>query len=283
MAFGLLCLTVDGIDTIQFDRIAGVNMQNQNQVKQQYLWALLTLGHQSAELRTQRERVQLLEELVSDLSHDVRTPLSNIQTCLYILKKSPSPEKQQHYFNNLEAQVQRLSKLVEDILATLRLSKDSPLKLVPTNLNALIGTLVDVCYHRVEVQELRLGINLSTDLPLVLADEIKLARALSNLIENALTYTPRGGSITIRTYPQENDVIVEIIDTGIGITYDDQSRIFERFYRTDKARETNENGTGLGLAIVTRIIELHNGQIEVESEQEKGSIFSIRLPAMKGG
>lgn len=256
-------------------------MQNQDRARQQYQWLLLALHLQSLELKREHEQLQHFEELVSDLSHDMRSSLSHIQTCLYILKNTADPDRQQQYFKRLEAQVQGLSKLVEDTLTTSRLSNDSALQLMPANLNALLQSLMDVCYLHIEQQELGLRLDFEADLPPVLVNEIELSRALSNLIENALTYTPQGGSITIRTFTEEADVVVQVMDTGIGIARDELPRIFERFYRSDEARQSNQNGTGLGLAISSRIVELHGGKMAIRSEPGQGSTFSIHLPAIQ--
>ena len=109
-------------------------------------------------------------------------------------------------------------------------------------------------------------------------DRIKMTTALINLISNGIKYTPQGGSVTISVDVQEQWVAIHVADTGIGIPKDDQAKIFERFYRVDKARSRETGGTGLGLSIVQQICRLHGGDIMLESEENKGSIFTMRVP-----
>ena len=115
-------------------------------------------------------------------------------------------------------------------------------------------------------------------MPLLSADENELWRLMANLYENALHYTPEHGIITLTSHFAENRVVIEVQDTGIGIGKDDMPHIFDRFYRADPARSIERGGTGLGLAIVKRIVELHKGEIVVQSDEGKGSLFRVLLP-----
>jgi signal transduction histidine kinase len=112
----------------------------------------------------------------------------------------------------------------------------------------------------------------------VFLNEMEFGRVLQNLVENALQYTPRGGKIALSTYAQENKAVFEVSDSGIGIAADELPHIFERFYRTDKARSTHTGGAGLGLAIAKKIVEGHRGRITVESQPDRGTTFRIYLP-----
>ena len=107
---------------------------------------------------------------------------------------------------------------------------------------------------------------------------MKLTLAISNLIENAIKYTPEGGEVRVILQSDLQDAWVSVEDTGIGIAKDEQSKIFERFYRTDKTRNRETGGTGLGLSITYRTVIMHNGSIQVESEEGKGSIFTVQIP-----
>lgn len=233
---------------------------------------------QQIEIIVQHERIQVLEEVVSDLSHDMRQPLSSLHTLLYMLGKQEDPGKRQQYLNRMNTQLQRLSKLIEDILILSRLDKGAVTAFTPLNLNLLIENICNNYRESVEERKIDFTFDLSAELPLILGRETELSRALANLIENAINYTPDGNSITVRTYSQGKMIIIEIHDTGIGINEADLSRIFDRFYRSDKARNTRQGGTGLGLAIVKKIVDLHDGIIEAESAPEKGSTFKIKLP-----
>jgi len=109
-------------------------------------------------------------------------------------------------------------------------------------------------------------------------DEVKFSLALTNLIENAIKYTPEGGSVNVTLQADLQDASINVADTGIGIAKEEQSKIFERFYRTDKTRNRETGGTGLGLAITYKTVVMHNGSIGVESEEGKGSTFTIQIP-----
>lgn len=233
---------------------------------------------QVIELRVQNERIQLLEELVSDLSHDIKTPLFNIKNFLYLLQTQSNPDKQAHYLNRMDAQIQRLNQLIEDILTMSRLDKGAELVFVPLSANDLLEDIRSANHGLIEKKEIKLDFDLNLTLPSISGNKTELTRALTNLIMNAVHYTPAGNSIIVRTYLQGETVTIEISDTGIGISKNDLPNIFDRFFRADKVRNTHQGGTGLGLAIVKKIIDLHDGKIEVSSVLEEGSIFSVQLP-----
>jgi signal transduction histidine kinase len=232
-------------------------------------------------LTIQHERVELLEEIISDLSHDLKTPLSSMKTLLHLLKRQNKPEKQQEYLSRMDKQINRLAKLVEDILTMSRLDKGVELQFAPLNLNELIENISNLYHEHVMEKKLDFTFDLRAEFPLIVGNENELSRALANLIENAINYTPNGKSIVIKTYSQDREITCEIQDTGIGISADDLPHIFDRFYRVDKALNIAHGGTGLGLAIVKKIIELHGGEIEIESILEEGSIFRITLPSQQ--
>jgi PAS domain S-box-containing protein len=234
--------------------------------------------NQRLEIALQQERIQLLEELIADLSHDLKTPLTGITTMVYLIQKNPDPSKQAHYLDKLEVQVQRLSDLLDAILTMSRLDKGSSLTFAPLAIKSLISDIHTQVHHLLAEKNLTMSLDLSDSLPPIMGNETELNRAFANLIVNAINYTPPGGSIDVHTYQEDARVYVAIHDTGMGIARDELPRIFDRFYRVDGARNTDQGGTGLGLAIVKRIVELHSGQIQVDSEPGSGSTFCINLP-----
>ncbi len=236
------------------------------------------LEKQQTELTIQNERIQLLEDVISDLSHDIKTPLATIQTSLYLLSKASTSEKREYYLKRMRAHVKHLTKLVEDILTMTRLDKGKVLEFAPVNLNVLVENISNTYHDLSETQDNKLTFDLTPDLSSVLGNEAELSRVISNLIENAIHYTPSGKSIIVRTYSEDFHNIFEVQDFGIGIDENDLPHIFKRFYRADKARDTSRGGTGLGLAIVKKLVELHNGTITVESFTNQGSKFSVKLP-----
>lgn len=234
---------------------------------------------QQIKLAVQQDRIQLLEEIITDLSHDIRTPLASIKTNLYLLEKQPDPEKRRKYMGTMDAQILHLTKLVDEILVMFRLDKGVNLTFTLLNLNTLIRNIGSEFRGLIEKKKLRAVFDIDFDLPRIMGSESELIRCFTQLIENAINYTPVGGSVLVKTMLTEKNIVVEVSDTGIGIEEEDLPRIFEHFYRADKARNSNQGGTGLGLAIVKRIVELHRGTIEVESVVDKGSTFRVRLPS----
>lgn len=230
------------------------------------------------ELRIQAERIQVLEQIMSDLSHDFKTPLAAIKMMVYMLERNKDPVKQGEYIKRMTVQIERLTRLVDDVLTMSRLEKGVELIFAPVKLSSFLKNLSDSYSHLANDKEQKLVLELSSELPTIQANESELNRAFSNLIENALNYTPPGNTITINSFITDDEIVIEIRDTGIGISEEDLPQIFDRFYRADKARDTSRGGTGLGLAIVKRIIELHQAEIEVQSQLDAGTTFSIHFP-----
>lgn len=233
---------------------------------------------QAMELALQKENMQVLADFIRDVSHDLRTPLTVIQSSLYLLLRSPDAERRAQHAASIEQQIARLERLIDDQLMMVRLDSSAEFAFERVDLNRAAREATASVAGLAEDQKLTLTQQLDDSLPPVRADEEKLLRALHNLVENAITYTPQGGSVTVRTYANGTQAIFEVQDSGIGIAESDLSRIFERFYRADKARSTRTGGSGLGLPIVRKIIEAHGGQIEVESAVGVGSTFRARLP-----
>jgi two-component system phosphate regulon sensor histidine kinase PhoR len=152
--------------------------------------------------------------------------------------------------------------------------------MIPTelNVNQLLRDVRTRLAPAIEQKQLHLELQLYQVLPPVEASEEGLYRALMNLVENAVNYTPEQGKVTVQTMLQDGGIVIQVSDTGIGIPSDELPMIFERFYRSAEARRIVSTGTGLGLAIVKRIIELHNGRIDVESIEGAGTTFRVWLP-----
>ena len=242
-----------------------------------------TILHRQSEqqrirLAVQEEQVQLLEDLISDLSHDIRTPLTSIHNYLYLLKKQTDPAKMAKNLLALESQVNHLTRLVEDILAMARLDKGGTFNLEVVLIHDLIETIVHNYHAIAKKRNIQLEIRRENQVTTIPANSTELGRALSNLVENAVNYTPDGGTIVISTVQEGSRLAIAIKDSGIGISEEELPQIFDRFYRADKARNTIKGGSGLGLAIVKRVIELHQGTLHVESKLGEGSTFKIGLP-----
>jgi PAS domain S-box-containing protein len=230
------------------------------------------------ELAVTRERAQLLHELLNTLSHDLKTPLTIMNTSLYLLEKTPDPVDQKRKLDQIKEQVQLLQRMIEDILASSRLEAIPKPDFQSVDVNHLVTGVWEQFRTFAEERQVTLHLGLAQNPGQFSGSESDLVRAIVNLVENALRYTPPQGSVSIQTLAERDHVAIEVRDTGIGIDKDDLAHIFDAFYRADKARSVDTGGTGLGLSIVKKIVDMHGGSIEVESEIDKGSTFRVRLP-----
>ncbi len=242
--------------------------------------SLKRADQQAMELILEKERVSALTEFISTISHDFKTPLAIINNSLYLLQRINDPDKQKDKLNLIKQQTLLLDKQIQDILTISRLDYAPQVISLPVNINLLLSKIADLFLPSFENKKQVLSLDLQSDLPNILADADELDRALVNIVENAINYTPTGGSITIATRRVDNEVECVVSDTGIGMTDQDTHQIFNNFYRAENARLINSKGTGLGLAIVKRIVTNHNGTISVESELGKGTAFHLLFPVM---
>ncbi|HLY25993.1 MAG TPA: ATP-binding protein [Aggregatilineales bacterium] len=233
---------------------------------------------QRLELALANERLQFLTEFLGNISHDLKTPLAIINTSLYLLDHLNEPDRQKDLLRKIKDQTQLLEKFIQDILTISHLDHTHVLSTHPVNLNDLIRRAEAELRQSAEQKNLRITLNLDKQMPPVLGDEDELYRAVINLMENALNYTPEGGSVAIDTFTTERHAVTKVTDTGIGIRDSELPHIFERFYRTNQAKGLVKTGSGLGLAIVKRVIDLHDGTIQVQSIPNRGTVFEVRLP-----
>jgi PAS domain S-box-containing protein len=238
---------------------------------------------QRLELALANEKVQFLTEFLGNISHDLKTPLTVINTSFYLLERLTDPAKQQDQLKKIKQQTCMLEKYIQDILIITRLDHTGSLLTESVNLNNLIQQIDGELRPAAEKKNLKTTLNLDKDMPPVLGDEDELHSAIVNLVENAFNYTPEGGSVAIDTYVREHQAVAKVSDTGIGIKETELPHIFERFYRSDEAKASVKTGSGLGLAIVKRVIDLHHGSIEVESSPGRGTTFEVRLPVVRQG
>lgn len=235
-----------------------------------------------------QELDRMKDNFVSNVSHELRTPLANLKLYLSLLQQG-RPERRATYLEVMEREVERLERLIYELLDLSRLQSEMhaerPQVREAVELEGLIRTVVQDNLAWAESEGTMLVYEgAEATLPMVLGDRDQLVRALTNLVSNAIRYTPDGGRIMVRssiTHTAQGDpewVIIETSDTGIGIPADELPNIFERFYRGSNVNP-NIPGTGLGLAIIKEIVGLHGGSIEVESELGQGSTFRLKLPA----
>jgi len=231
-----------------------------------------------------KELDRLKSQFVSDVSHELRTPLTNIRLYLDLLERVRDRQKVARYLETLSRESDRLANLIDDLLSLSRLDVGaSPLYARPVDINKLLGALVQDRASLAAERELQLDLQVSTEAPPILGDERLLGQVFTNLLTNAMNYTPEGGRITLRSRVHHEGqtawVIAEVEDTGLGIAPGEKNEIFKRFFRGTASQETGAPGTGLGLAICHEIAERHGGHIHVFSAGPgEGSCFAVWLP-----
>jgi two-component system phosphate regulon sensor histidine kinase PhoR len=236
--------------------------------------------HDVTELR-RLERMR--QDFVANVSHELKTPLASIKAYTETLLDWALHDENVNvrFLERIEEQAERLNQLILDLLSLARLESGQELfEHRPLVLAPVVGSCVESHRQRAEARSLELSLDLG---PLdgetrVMADEEAIRQILDNLIDNAIKYTPDGGSVSIACRAEGELVSVEVADTGIGIPRDDLPRVFERFYRVDKARSRELGGTGLGLSIVKHLVQSIGGQINVSSRVGAGSQFTVQLP-----
>ncbi len=221
----------------------------------------------------------LRQEFIANVSHEIQSPLTSIRGFAQALQNDRlDADSRHHYLTIIESESLRLSRITEDLLRLAALESEQA-KFDPKRyrLDKQIRSLILVCEPQWVEKSLALNVNLAE--VEINADEDLLSQVWTNLIHNSIKFTPNGGHVDIDLRPQGQDVLFEIRDTGIGIPEGDLPRVFERFYKADKSRTKSPGGSGLGLAIVKKIVEMHLGKIDVQSDPGSGTTFRVRLPA----
>ncbi|MBZ0289923.1 MAG: PAS domain-containing sensor histidine kinase, partial [Anaerolineae bacterium] len=241
------------------------------------------LEKQTLELSSERERVEILQRFITGMSHDFRTPLSIINTSVYLLGKQTDPEKRQEHIHKLEAQTVHIQRILDDLLKMSELDGHNfQYNFEPVDIISLIQSVVRDFEPLAQTQAQRLTFQPGERRLMVNGDVTYLRRVIGNLIDNAIHYTDRGGMITVYTEHCDTALDILVEDNGIGISEQDQGRIFEYFYRADQARSIDTGGTGLGLSISKKIVEAHGGSLHVQSQPGQGSTFIVTLPLEQG-
>ncbi len=218
------------------------------------------------------------QDFVSNVSHEIQSPLTSIKGFVSLLKDDTlSREEQLHYIGIIEAESLRLSKLGENLLRLSTLESEYA-EIDPKNYS-LSRQLKDVILLlEPQWSAKNIEVSLSENTASIFADEDLLSQVWINLLNNSIKFTPDGGKITIAVSSDDAQVQVAISDSGIGMTEKTMTHVFERFYMADKARSRSAGGSGLGLSIVKKIVQLHHGQIDVESKPGEGATFQVTMP-----
>lgn len=230
-----------------------------------------------------KELDAMKDEFVATVSHDLRSPLTFMRGYVTMISTAGDlNEKQQEFVDKIIRGVDQMSELIDDLLDIGRIEAGVGIEMAPCEMSSLVRMVVAELSGRAEAKNLKLQLELPPTLPLVVGDGALIKRAVANLVDNAIKYTPEG-SVTVRVRERDSYLVVSVSDTGIGIAPADQMRLFEKFYRIKRRDTIRIKGTGLGLAIVKSIAEKHNGKAWVESKLGKGSTFHLALPKEQPG
>lgn len=286
LAVTLLSLLVSGIFVRPIDELSqGISRMTQGDLSSR----VAVRGHsefaQLAEaFNMMCERLQSLDntrnQFVSNASHELKTPLATmkilVETLLY--QEGFEPEVQKEFLGDINREIDRLNSIIGDLLTLVHFDSGS-MKLKTTLIS--LDKLVEDTAHRLEPLAHSKQITLECavrDSIETMGDAMKLQQVFYNLTDNAIKYTPSGGTVRIELTRAGRKATIRVIDNGMGIPKADLLHVFDRFYRVDKARSRETGGTGLGLSIVKQIVLLHEGTVNVTSEEDKGSVFTVELP-----
>jgi len=274
-----LCLNAGQEQTIQFEsgiarrflRAIAVPLRNQGRLN-----GVLILLQDLTELRNLQT---MRRDLVGNISHELRTPIAGIKAMAETLLSGAIDDKAaaRDFLTRIEGEADRLTQMVAELTQLSRIETGQvELKKEPVNLNTLVDDAIAELNPLAEKQQVKLLKELTPDFPSVMADKDRIRQTIINLIHNAIKFNKAGGSVIISTGFNISSVSLSVADTGIGISRDDLPRVFERFYKADKAR--TGGGSGLGLAIAKHTVQAHGGDIRAQSEEGKGSTFTFTLP-----
>jgi signal transduction histidine kinase len=223
---------------------------------------------------------QMRQDFVSNVSHEIQTPLTSISGFSKVLRNSQMPEEDRlHYLDIIQSESERLSRMSENLLKLASLeSEHHPYQPHTYDLDEQIRRVIVACEPQWSAKEIEFTLAMPSIK--ISADEDLLNQVWTNLIGNSIKFSPKQGIIRVQVRQTINEVIVSIIDQGIGVSAEDQGRIFERFYKVDRSRTGDQSGSGLGLAIVNKIVLLHKGRIAIESAAGQGSVLKVTLPSV---
>ncbi len=240
------------------------------------------IAHAFNHMAEKLEQVEVTrDEFVSNVSHELKTPLSSIKVlCESILIQEGVPtEMYVEFLQDINSEIDRMTEIVTDLLTLVKLDqREMALNKKFVKMDQLILDITKRLKNLSDAKGIVLNVDIEDTVDMF-ADEMKLSLAISNVIENAIKYTDEG-SVSVNLSKDHQNIFIRVEDTGIGIKNEEQDKIFTRFYRVDKTRDRETGGTGLGLSITHSAVLLHNGSIRVESKENEGSKFTIRLPIL---
>jgi signal transduction histidine kinase len=245
-------------------------------------------GRASAAIANARlyQAVQVANEsksqFVAIVTHELRIPLTSIKGYTDLIRTKVVGEvndQQLEFLNVIRTNVERMSTLISDLSDISRIERDK-LKLEPTclDLHGYVDETINSLYHEIEGKKQNITIEVPSDLPQVYADPNRLVQVFTNLVSNAWKYTPEGGKILVKAYQANGFVRVEVIDNGLGISEEDQDKMFTQFFRSESPDVREQTGWGLGLNVTKKLVEIMNGEIGFHSILNQGSTFWFTVP-----
>jgi signal transduction histidine kinase len=233
---------------------------------------------QASALRVERERVRVLTDFIQTASHDLRTPMSIINTSAALAARAPDPERRAYHLDKLQNGVHTLQNILERIFYTIGLEAITPDSRYSVNLIELMRSIAEGIQDKVQRQQIAFRIEIDPGLPVLNAHGMELHVALQELTRNALENTPPGGAVALTGCLEAGQIVMTVHDTGKGISADDLPRVLDLFYRVETHRPLEAQQIGLGLPIARKIAELHGGSLTLESTEGVGTRATIRLP-----
>lgn len=227
-----------------------------------------------------RDLENMRRDFVANVSHELRTPITSITGFVETLLDGAlgNPDDARRFLEIIAKHADRLNSIIEDLLSLSHIEQAPEIQFVAADLSSVVTTSMQACKAIADARKVALTANFEED-AMAMINPPLMEQAVVNLIENAVKHSAENGRVELRVRRRDMDVVIEVKDYGCGIAKEHLPRIFERFYRVDKARSRDLGGTGLGLAIVKHIVLLHSGEVTVESKPKEGSLFAIVLPA----
>ena len=244
------------------------------------------LGYAFNDMAEKLEKVdKTRQEFVSNVSHELKTPLSSIKVLSesILLQEDIPVQMYQEFLQDINSEVDRMTRVVNDLLQLVFLDQGgSGLNIATVGVNDVVSDIIKRLTPLADQKDISIKYEDVRDV-VIEADEMKLTSAISNLVDNAVKYTQRGGTVKVIVDADHQNAFITVSDTGIGIREEELGKIFDRFYRVDKTRDRETGGTGLGLAITYSTVRLHNGSIRVNSKENEGTSFIMRIPIHYSG
>ena len=239
-------------------------------------------AHRQANILLQ-EKDHIKDEYVLRVTHDIKGHLATIQSCLGVIVRrliGPLDDQQADFINRAHTRTVKLNKFVRTLLKLTQMRLSNELEMGVFSLGDAIRNVVDGVKNKADDKRITLSCDVESSEDKIFGNQFSIEEVVTNLLLNAIKYTPANGTVEVNSKNREDCMLVEISDTGIGIPQEEQPKIFREFYRATNAKEIERDGTGLGLSIVKYIVERHGGKIQVESKEGCGTTFKLTLPKM---